>query len=183
MAAKKPGKYIALLRGINVGGKNKLPMKQLAALFGSAGCTDVETYIQSGNVAFAASPSLAKSLPMGIATAINDAFGYNVPVVLRSAAELSRVVKANPFLNSGADHKKLQVAFLADKPKAKQIASLDPNRSPSDEFQVQGSEIFMHCPNGLGKSKLTNQYFDRQLGTMSTIRNWRTVLALLERTR
>jgi uncharacterized protein (DUF1697 family) len=182
VVARRPNKYVALLRGINVGGKNKLPMKELAALFDVAGCKDVETYIQSGNVVFAASSSLAKSLPTRMATAIKDAFGYDVPVVLRSAAELRRVVKANPFLKPNPDHKKLQVAFLAKKPKAKQIAGLDPNRSPGDEFQVQGREIFVHCPNGLGKSKLTNQYFDRQLETVSTIRNWRTVLALLERT-
>ena len=99
-----PGQtHIALLRGINVGGKNKLPMKDLAALFRDAGCDRVQTYIQSGNVVFQATPALASCIPALIAKAISESFGYRVPVVTRTADELREIARGNPFLRSGAD--------------------------------------------------------------------------------
>ncbi len=174
------GAYVALLRGINVGGKNMLPMKDLVALCSNAGCSDVKSYIQSGNLVFRAKPTLAPRLPDLIAKAIADQFGARVPVVVRSADELRRVAKGNPFLRAGADVGTLHVAFLSDLPSAARVAVLDPNRSPPDQFTVRAREIYLHCPNGLGRSKLTNQYFDSKLEVTCTMRNWRTVLKLLE---
>ena len=169
---------IALLRGINVGGKNKLPMKDLAALFREAGCEDVRTYIQSGNVLFRAGATPAEGIPSLISASIQDRFGYRVPVVTRTAAELRATVEANPF--AGAEADKLLVLFLADPPDPERVEALDPNRSPGDEFAVVGREVFLHCPNGFARSKLTNSYFDSALSTTSTGRNWRTVGKLLE---
>jgi uncharacterized protein (DUF1697 family) len=172
--------HVALLRGINVGGKNLLPMKDLAALFESAGCGDVRTYIQSGNVLFAAKPALAGRISALVTKAIARDFGFSVPVVTRSADELRRVAGANPFLRSGVDLAALHVAFLLDEPSAERVAGLDPKRSPPDEFRVLGREIYLRCPTGMAKTKLTNAYFDSKLATVSTARNWNTVNKLIE---
>jgi uncharacterized protein (DUF1697 family) len=172
--------YVAFLRGINVGGNNMLPMKDLAALFAKARCTAVETYIQSGNVVFRADPKVAAGIPAVIAKAIADHSKMRIPVVVRSAAELRRVAKNNPFVQRGTDTDKLHVVFLAGAPPAAAVAALDAKRSPPDEFVVRGAEIYLHCPNGYGRTKLSNAYFDSKLDTVSTVRNWRTVLKLLE---
>ena len=171
--------YVALLRGINVGGKNKLPMRDLSAMFTGAGCEAVETYIQSGNVVFEAGAALAARVPTLIASGIEERFGYRVPVVVRTVEELRDIVRGNPFLSTGVDAGRLHVAFLTHVPESDRVARLDPDRSPPDVFEVRGLEIFLYYPNGLARSKLTNTYFDSRLATTSTVRNWRTVLALL----
>ena len=178
LATSRP--YVALLRGINVGGRHKLLMRELAAMFVEAGCEDVRTYIQSGNVVFRADPSLADGLSARITTAIAASHGYQIPVVIRTAADLARVVRGNPFLADGADPTKLYVGFLAEAPDPAKVARLDPDRSPPDAFVVRGDEVYLHFPNGVARSKLTNNYLDRTLGTVSTIRNWRTVCKLHE---
>ena len=171
---------VALLRGINVGGKNRLPMEDLASMFREAGCNEVRTYIQSGNVVFRADPALAEDIPSLISASILSQFGYRVPVVTRTACEFQEIVQANPFAEVGAEANKLHVMFLADLPDRAHVDALDPNRSPGDEFAVLGREVFLHCPNGVARSKLTNSYFDSSLSTTSTSRNWRTVGKLLE---
>jgi uncharacterized protein (DUF1697 family) len=171
--------YVALLRGINVGGKNKVPMQELRELFERLDHADVATYIQSGNVVFT-SPAKPGPIASGIAAGIKEQFGLTVPVIVRTRAELAKVAAANPYLASGADPSKLHVTFLADKPKAAAIATLDPERSSPDEFAVLGREIFMLLPNGMGRTKLTIDYFDKRLGTTGTARNWNTVNKLLD---
>ncbi|MXY92657.1 MAG: DUF1697 domain-containing protein [Caldilineaceae bacterium SB0670_bin_27] len=175
-----PDINIALLRGINVGGKNKLPMKELAALFADAGCDEVRTYIQSGNVLFRTGSADVEEISAIISASIRNRYGYQVPVVTRTGQELQEIVKANPFLAAGAEADKLHVMFLAELPDSDSVEALDPARSPGDEFAVQGREIYLHCPNGVARSKLTNSYFDSKLSTTSTSRNWRTVRKLLE---
>jgi uncharacterized protein (DUF1697 family) len=174
--------YAALLRGINVGGNNKLPMKDLAALFTKAGCSDVVTYINSGNVVFRAEPALAARIPELISAAILETKKLTVPVVVRSAAELKKIAAKHPHLTPEAEMRFVHVGFLAKKPTAAQVASLDPNRSPGDVFTVVGSELYALYGAGVAKSKLTNQYIDSKLGTVSTMRNWNTVLKLVELT-
>jgi uncharacterized protein (DUF1697 family) len=174
--------YVAFLRGINVGGKNKLSMKDLSAIFSSFGCTSVETYIQSGNVVCKGHPGLASKLPARVAGAILERFGYRIPVVMRSAAELRDVARRNPFLAAGVDPDTLHVAFLADLPKGGSVAALDAERSSPDEFVVLGREIYLRLPHGVARSKLTNAYFDAKLATTSTLRNWRTLRKLLDLT-
>ena len=172
--------WVALLRGINVGGRNLLPMTDLAGLFEEAGCAGVRTYIQSGNVLFTASRARAEKLPGLIASGIADRFGYQVPVLLRTAADLGETIRQNPFLEAGASENWLHVLFLADQPDAGRVAALDPLRSPPDAYAVRGREIYLRLPNGGAKTKLTNAYFDSRLATISTVRNWRTVLKLFE---
>jgi uncharacterized protein (DUF1697 family) len=180
MLPSRLSSYVALLRGINVGGRNLLPMKQLAGLFAEAGCADVRTYIQSGNVVFKASQAKAGRLPGLVAKGIEDRFGYRAPVLLRSVEELAETVRNNPFLQTGAPENWLYVMFLASQPDDGRVAALDPDRSPPDVYCVRGREIYLQCPNGVGPSKLTNAWFDSRLATVSTGRNWRTVLKLFE---
>lgn len=178
--AGAPAAYVALLRGVNVGGANKLPMSHLTQMFSTAGCASVKTYIQSGNVVFRASADVAREIAAVIAGRIAQDFGYRTPVVLRSAQEIASVIANNPFLSEGAPEETLHVMFLADPPSSGAVQSLDPHRAAPDEFIVLGRDIYLRLPNGAGKSKLTNQYFDSKLKTVSTIRNWRTVNKLLE---
>jgi len=177
---KAAGKYVALLRGINVGGKNMLPMKELAALFVTAGCGEVVTYIQSGNVVFCAADKVAGRLQNAIAKQVELQFGLKVPVVLRTASEMQVVSLGNPFLKAGSAEEMLHVSFLADRPEPDLVAGLDVMRSAPDEFAVIGREIYMKLVTGAAKTKLTNAYFDSKLKTVSTMRNWRTVLKLAE---
>ena len=134
----QPKRWIALLRGINVGGKNKLKMAALAELFEGLGCNAVRTYIQSGNVVFEAGSAKAKSLPDQVESAILDEFGLRVPIIIRSAEELRTAIENNPFDTPKLDPKLLSVGFLKGKPTAARIAQLDPNRSPGDRYQVEG---------------------------------------------
>ena len=172
--------HVALLRAINVGGRNALPMKDLAALCEAAGCRDVVTYIQSGNVAFGATAALAKKLPAALEAAIRERAGLAVPVIVRDAEALAAVARDNPFLAAGVDPTQLHVGFLASAPTKARIAALDPKRSPPDEFVVRGGEVYFRFPRGAGKTKLTVTYFDAKLGTTITLRNLRTLQALRE---
>jgi uncharacterized protein (DUF1697 family) len=172
-------KYVALLRGINVGGRNSLPMKDLIAMFEKAGASDVKNYIQSGNIVFSASASLAKKIGSLIGAAIKKKYGFESPVIIRSATDLSGIVARNPFAKKG-DADVWHITFLSSTPSAEQVGALDAKRSPTDSFAVVGSEIFLYCPNGYGNTKLTNAYFDSKLKMVSTVRNWRTLLKLIE---
>jgi uncharacterized protein (DUF1697 family) len=174
---------IALLRGINVGGRNRLPMKDLREIFREIGCEDVRTYIQSGNVVYRPSAPVADSVSTAVSEALVDRFEIQVPVVVRTASELDRIVKANPFLESTPDTHPLHVGFLLERPDPDRVENLDPDRSPPDEFVVAGAEVYLRLPNGVGRSKLTSRYFDTRLRTTITIRNWRTVVTLLDMAR
>jgi uncharacterized protein (DUF1697 family) len=152
-------------------------MKILAEIFATAGCTDVATYIQSGNVAFCAEDKLVKALGGAITKQVEKQFGLKVPVVIRSAAELDAVIRGNPYGDAEAV---LHVLFLADRPGAGLVAGLDPARSTPDEYVLVGRDIYAKLVTGAAKTKLTNAYFDSKLKTVSTMRNWRTVLKLAE---
>jgi uncharacterized protein (DUF1697 family) len=157
-----------------------LPMKELVGLFSAAGCGEAVAYIQSGNIVFCAEDKVVKQLDRVIAKQVEERFGLKVPVVLRTASELDAVVRGNPFLKAGAAEELLHVSFLADRPSTDLVAGLDSTRSAPDEFAVVGREIYMKLVTGAAKTKLTNAYFDSKLKTVSTMRNWRTVLKLAE---
>jgi uncharacterized protein (DUF1697 family) len=172
--------HLALLRGINVGGKNILPMNKLLDIFVEAGCTAVCTYIQSGNVIFNASPRTLTGLPERVTARVADEFGYRIPVIMQTSSLLRDVLDSNPFVTTGAQEKALYVMFLAHTPAPGDIAKLDPDRSPGDAFIVDGRVVYLHLPGNVAKTKLTNVYFDTKLATTSTSRNWRTVTKLFE---
>ncbi len=110
--------YVALLRGVNVGGKNKLPMKDLAKIFTEAGCSEVKTYIQSGNVVFTAPESLCPALPAKVAKEVNKHFGHSPAMTVRSLQQMLDIVRHNPYIQPGMDEKRIAVLFLADTPSA-----------------------------------------------------------------
>lgn len=168
-------RHVALMRGINVGGKNKLPMRDLTSIFEDLGCTDVATCIQSGNVVFSASAALARSIPEKVQQQVQDRFAITSPVITRSARQINAAIAAIPF-----DEATCIVLFLASKPTPKAAAALDPNRSPGDRFKLVGREVYVDLPNGAARTRLTNAYFDATLQTISTGRNCRTVRRLAE---
>lgn len=170
--------FVALLRGINVGGKHCLPMKDLAEFFRAEKCLDVVTFIQSGNVVFRAHSKTLNSVCTKIAGQIAERFGFTAPIVVRNLSEMERVLEANPFLAAGQPEKALHVYFLATQPEAERVATLDPHRSPPDAFEVLGKDVYLCLPNGAGRSKLTAAYFDGKLKTFGTARNWNTIRAL-----
>ncbi len=174
-----PHTYAALLRGINVGGRAKIPMRELAELFGSLGHGEVTTYIQSGNVVFRSASGKPAGIVCGLEDAISERFGLTVTVILRTPAELVSIAAANPFPEAEREPSKLHVLFLDRKPEASAIAGLDPNRSPGDHFSAAGREIYLRFPAGSGKTKLTLDWFERQLGVKGTARNWNTLLRLI----
>jgi len=168
--------YVALLRGINVGGANKVPMADFRTVVAGLGYADVQIYIPSGNVVFGSSAKEA-ALVVSLEAAIAQAFSLQIPVVVRSNAQLAAVLAADPFPDAASNL--AHVAFLSAKPPAKAVAALDPDRSPPDVFRVVGREVYLHYPNGSGRSKLTGDYLERVLGVRATVRNRNTVTKLL----
>jgi uncharacterized protein (DUF1697 family) len=129
---------------------------------------------------FEAPAKVVRRLDEVIAARIEEDLGLRVPVVLRSADELDAVLRDNPFLDRTDDEKALHVMFLRDHPAEDRVDALEPERSPPDEFAVVGRDVYLLCPNGVARTKLTNAWLDRRLDTVSTSRNWRTVRKLHE---
>ena len=168
--------HALLLRGVNVGGKHRLPMSALAELVIGLGGEMVKTFIQSGNVVCRLSPEAASRVSVGLAAAIQAGFGFSSPVIVRSTEALRAAVAAYPW---DVPEEQRYLAFLADLPDPERVAALDPNRSPGDRFQVIGADVHLHLPNHVADTKLTNAWMDSRLKTVSTGRNWRTTLAIL----
>ena len=169
--------YVAMLRGINVGGRARVSMADLRATLVDMGLDNVSTCIQSGNVLFRSSISPAQ-LPPAIEQAVDGAFGLAVKVVVRTSAQLADVVKYNPLATGGRDLTRLHVTFLASKPAAARVASIDAEGFLPDEIEVLDREVYLHCPAGYGRTKLDNTFLERTLGTVGTTRNWNTVTTL-----
>jgi uncharacterized protein (DUF1697 family) len=173
------GTFVALLRGVNVGGKNALPMGELRAALAALGFEDVVTYLQSGNVVFRSRAGNARRLAAEVEQRIEQVFEISVAVLVRTPAELRKIAAGNPFLRDENDLTKLHVVFLDGRPAAGAMARLDPDRSPPDRFSLRGRELYLHLPKGGGRSKLTIDYFERELGVRATARNWKTLTKLI----
>jgi uncharacterized protein (DUF1697 family) len=169
--------FVALLRGVNVGGKT-LPMAGLRTSLGELGLEAVVTYLQSGNVVFD-SDREADTLRTAIERRIAEDFGVAATVIMRTPAELELAAKRRPFGAAEQRLTGLHVVFLDARPAAGAAARLDPDRSPPDRFRLVGREVYLHLPNGAGRSKLTLDYIERCLGVYGTARNRRTLLELL----
>lgn len=174
-----PASHIALLRGINVGGHHAVPMAEPRGLIEQLGHTDVATYVQSGNVVFTSESSDEAAIARGIATALDDRFGFRVAVVVRGREEFARVAARHPHAAAQPDDARLHVVFLADEPGPQALVNLDPARFAPDEFTLEGRHLYAHYPNGAGRSKLTLEAIEGACGTTATARNWRTVTRLL----
>jgi len=171
-------RYVALLRAVNVG-KRQVPMARLRSLCEELGHTEVETLLQSGNVVFTAPKAKVADLEADLASALKHEFGFAVPVLVRTGAQLDRVIDANPFAEQAkADGKSVHVAFASGPVKASLLADVDTERLAPDEFAVGKDEVYLHYPNGSGRSKMVLQVFEKPLGLDLTGRNWNTVVKL-----
>ena len=170
---------LALLRGINVSGHKPVKMAALRWSFERLGFGTVQTYVQSGNVVFVAAAVPDATLARTIEGQIARDFGFTVPVVLRTAEELSRVIVRNPFANrKSIDPSKLHVTFLAEPPARTALADLHKLSAAPEEFKLIGRDVHLYCPAGYGRTKLSNTTFERLLHVGATTRNWKTVNTL-----
>jgi uncharacterized protein (DUF1697 family) len=168
--------FVVMLRGINVSGRNRLAMDDLRGIIADSGGTDVQTYIQSGNAVFL-SDRPSSAVVTSLETGLRDLLGNRVPVLVRTKEELARVIAVNPFLPRH-DPKILHVTFMAAEPDPAAVASVGTTKTDVDQLQVIGREVYLLCPDGYGKTKLTNTFFERRLGSGATTRNWKTITTL-----
>jgi uncharacterized protein (DUF1697 family) len=172
---------ISLLRGVNVGGHNKLPMDALRALYTSLKLRNPQTYVQSGNVVFSTEERHLDLLAKRIESAIEKKFGFRPPVILRTSAELRKVIAANPFAKrSGIHPGKLHVVFLTANPQKDALSTIQQKNPGPEEVHLHARELYIYFPNGAGRSKLTPALIDKSTQTPGTARNWNTVTKLLE---
>jgi len=175
-------KYISLLRGINVSGQKKIKMLDLKSLYESLGFVNVVTYIQSGNVIFESDNKNIAKLKSQIEDTIEGKFKFDVPVEIRKKSEVTTIITNNPLgpINLETDSTRVLVTFLAAKPNKDKLADLLSYVSLPNKMLISGKEIYLYCPNGYGKSKLTNNFIEKKLGVVATTRNWKSVLKLHE---
>ena len=171
--------YAALLRGVNLGALNRMKMPELRAFVEGLGCTDVSTYLQSGNVVFR-SDRAAGALRRSIEQGIGSELGLDIPVVIRSRRQLEQLVAGNPFGRPKEKENMLYVTFLAEKPERERLRRLVEESFAPERFELVGQDVYLYVPNGYGRSKLSNALLERRLGVPATTRNWRTVTALAE---
>ena len=170
-------RWVVLLRGINVGGRNKVAMKPLALALEKQGCEGVSTYIQSGNLVLSKSEASRENIETLVAEVIDQAFGFRPQVMALSESELRQSIKANPFPEAVEDPKTLHLSFMAEPPTTADTQSMDKLKVASERYQIIGSVFYLHAPQGIGRSKLVEKV-EKLLGCACTARNWRTVSKL-----
>lgn len=174
-------KYVALLRGINVGRNKRIKMVDLVDTFESLGFRNVRTYLQSGNVIFESDSTDATKIAKCIERKINQTFSFSVKVIIRREQELENLIKSNPFVREGdVELDKLHVIFLSDVPELKATLNLDIDKAENEKFEIREGEVYLYCPNGYAGTKLKNALFEKELNTAATTRNWKTTNKLLE---
>ncbi|HZL10800.1 MAG TPA: DUF1697 domain-containing protein [Prolixibacteraceae bacterium] len=175
-------KYVAIFRGINVGTGRKVPMVDLKVLCAKLGLVNVQSYIQSGNIIFElAKPEAIVALEESLHLAISETFGFDIPVILRTSEEMEKSSSTNPFLKEkDVDIEKLHLTFLREVPAPELIEKIKAFQFLPDRYEIIGNDVFVYCPNGYGRTKITNDFFEKKLKVQATTRNWKTVMKLLE---
>lgn len=175
-------KYISILRGINVSGQKKIKMADLKALYLSLGFDDVSTYIQSGNVIFSCDESNQLKIKEEIELAIKAAYGFEVPVDVRCVEQFNAVLANLPFedIDLAQDGTKVMVTFLSGEPEQSNIDAIAQYVKAPEKLIVDGQVAYLHCPNGYGKTKLSNVFLEKKLGVCATTRNLKSVSKLCE---
>ncbi|MDD8017569.1 MAG: DUF1697 domain-containing protein [Bacteroidota bacterium] len=173
--------YIALLRGINVSGKKIIKMDDLKKYFESFGMKNVRTYIQSGNVIFQSPQTTNDRLAETLENKLKKILGFDVPVIIRTDAELKKIISKNPFTpkEMSADTK-LHVSLLSAKPSKENVDQLLETQSDTDEFRIVNSEVYILCRGGYGESVFSNNFLEKKLGVKATTRNWATLNKLVD---
>ena len=174
--------WIALLRGINVGGNNLLPMKDLVAVLEELGCTNVSTYIQSGNVVFERPRNDAMRLSKRIGNTVLKNHSFKPRTLVLTADEFENAVVSNPFPDAEVSPKSLQIFFLSEEPTSPEFEMLNSIKSRNESYALIEKVFYLHAPDGIGRSKLAARV-EKLLGVNATARNWRTVSKLLEMAR
>jgi uncharacterized protein (DUF1697 family) len=174
--------YISLLRGINIGGHKMIKMTDLKALYESLGLVQVVSYIQSGNVLFTALQKQNEDeLSTLLGNAIQAKFGFEVPVVIRTLDEMQKTISHNPFENEAeTDPNKLVVMFLGATPDAEAIEKIHAKINDNSRFRIVNNMVYFFYPDGYGQTKWTNTFFEKQLKTVVTARNWKTTIELVK---
>lgn len=176
---RAPSPWILLLRGINVGGKNLLPMRELVEILESLGLEDVRTYVQSGNAVCRGQGEPAPELGEEISAAIEERKGFRPQALLLSRDRLGAAIRANPFPEAEAQPNRLHLFFLASAPESPDLDGLEAARAPTERFHLADDVFYLHAPDGIGRSKLAAKA-ERLLRVPATARNWRTVQKLRE---
>ena len=172
--------FISILRGINVTGQRLVKMDALKQIYTDLGFHEVRTYVQSGNVIFMAEETGSGKLEQRISERIQQEFGYRVPVIVLNGKKLGRIIEKNPFTGDrGKDPKFMHVTFLVSPPVSPDYGSIESKKSGGEEIRFTDEAVYLYCPNGYGKSKLSNNLLESRLGVTATTRNWKTTNQLM----
>ncbi|MCG8328048.1 MAG: DUF1697 domain-containing protein [Chitinophagales bacterium] len=173
--------YITILRGINVSGRNKIKMADLRKILDETGLKNVQTYIQSGNIVYQHEAIDTKVLSKLIKNKIAEVYDYDVPVITLTSDALATIARTHPYPTDDAkDPAYCHITFLADEPIPESISQIKPEDYQPDEFQIIGKAVYLYCPNGYGKTKLNNSFWEKKLKVTATTRNWKTTNKLVE---
>ena len=173
--------YISILRGINVGGHNKIKMEELRKMYEALGYKNVTSYIQSGNIIYEAKKKSPEALGKEQTAAIRETFGHEVPVLVVDKETVHDILLNNPFLkNKKIDLEKLHVTLVASEPDKENVDKISKTDYLPDEWILEGKNIYLHCPVDYGNSKLINSFFEKKLKVNATTRNWKTLNKLYE---
>lgn len=174
-------RFIALLRGVNVSGKNKVNMKELKTWMEQLAFTEVETYIQSGNIVFTSAQKNVANLAQKIKKAISEQLGLDIVVIVLSPATLQTIIEENPFsADTNFDEHNMYVCFLQQTPEKEKTKNISGYSFADDRFQLAGQVVYLYVPGGYGNTKINNNFFENKLKVAATTRNWKTIQKLLE---
>jgi uncharacterized protein (DUF1697 family) len=172
--------YISLLRGINVSGQKRIQMTALKEIYEELNFSNIQTFIQSGNVVFQYIESDPHDLALNISNKIQKQFGFFVPVIVLTAPELKDIIEKNPFVEDITKKKDHQcVTFLDSQPKEIDLDIINKVKQEGEEFVINGKAVYLYCPHGFARTKLTNVFFEKKLKVNATTRNWKTATELL----
>ena len=173
-------KFISFLRGINVSGQKKIKMEDLKKLYLSLGYSDVQTYIQSGNVVFTSGKE-ERILEKEISDKISQSFGFDVEITIKTKEYLEKILSINPYRKLNDFNTKIMYfTLLKDEPEQNAIDKLKSDKPVNDTFEVIGKEIYVYCPDGYGRTVYSNNYFENKLKIKATTRNWNTITKMIE---
>ena len=173
--------YISILRGINVSGQKIIKMDALRKVYENIGLKNVTSYVQSGNVVFTATTIDANKLELMISAEIKKGFGFDVPVIVLPVAKLKEVIENNPFLKDrNKDTSFVYVTFLASKPDPYNAQTVEDKKGTGEEIFFTDNAVYVYCPGGYGRTKLTNNFIEKKLNVGATTRNWKTTNELLK---
>ncbi len=174
-------KYLALLRGVNVSGKNLIKMKDFQTLLLESGFDNVSTYIQSGNIIFKSKSTDNKAIADKMSRLIDEKYSFNIPVIVLTLTELENLIKYNPFTaEANEEPTKVLISFFTDLPSTELIKKFKAAEYETERFKFEGKYTYLYCINGYGKAKINNNFLENKLKINATTRNWKTVLKLFE---